>query len=119
MDDVVAVYIGIWHSMAITSDNTLWVWGGNDVGQFAGMVGDGTFSDRREPVRIMGEVVAASAGREHSLALKLDGSVWAWGGNSSGQLGIGSHRGAYEQRHDHGVVPAAWPSPVKVLEALR
>lgn len=33
---------------------------------------------------------AVSAGTNHSLALKSDGTLWAWGGNSSGQLGFGT-----------------------------
>jgi alpha-tubulin suppressor-like RCC1 family protein len=33
---------------------------------------------------------ALSAGNSHSLALRTDGSVWAWGVNSEGQLGNGT-----------------------------
>jgi len=32
-----------------------------------------------------------AGGEEHSLALKADGTVWAWGGNSAGQLGDGTY----------------------------
>ncbi|WP_269798947.1 RCC1 domain-containing protein [Caldicellulosiruptor acetigenus] len=41
------------------------------------------------PVQVEGlkDVVAIAAGRYHSLALKKDGTVWAWGENSTGQLG--------------------------------
>ena len=35
-------------------------------------------------------VTALSAGIEHSLALRSDGTVWAWGGNAHGQLGDGT-----------------------------
>ena len=44
------------------------------------------------PVQVQGlsSVVAIAAGNDHSLALKSDGTVWAWGNNSYGQLGVGS-----------------------------
>jgi alpha-tubulin suppressor-like RCC1 family protein len=35
-------------------------------------------------------VTAIAAGYSHTLALKGDGTVWAWGSNSSGQLGDGT-----------------------------
>ncbi len=35
----------------------------------------------------MENAVAISAGTYHSLALKAEGTVWAWGWNSNGQLG--------------------------------
>ena len=49
-------------------------------------------SDRYSPVAVSGltGVTAVSAGGAHSLALKSDGTVWAWGSNTSGQLGDGS-----------------------------
>ena len=40
--------------------------------------------------RIFTGVVAVAAGTNHSLALKADGTVWAWGWNTFGQLGDGS-----------------------------
>lgn len=36
------------------------------------------------------DIVAISSGMYHVLALKKDGTVWAWGRNSSGQLGNGT-----------------------------
>jgi alpha-tubulin suppressor-like RCC1 family protein len=35
-------------------------------------------------------VLAVAAGSAHSIALKNDGTVWAWGSNSNGQLGDGT-----------------------------
>ncbi|WP_375769694.1 RCC1 repeat-containing protein [Archangium gephyra] len=77
------------HALALREDGTVWSWGSNLDGQ----LGDGTGeSSRAIPVRALGltDVVAISAGIDHSLALRADGTVWAWGGNSHGQLGNGT-----------------------------
>ena len=57
-----------------------------------GQLGDGSRVDRSEAVRVggMSGVVTVAAGAMHSVAVKEDGSVWAWGGNGSGQLGDGT-----------------------------
>ncbi|MBZ5624584.1 MAG: protein kinase [Acidobacteriia bacterium] len=57
-----------------------------------GQLGDGGTADTVELVRVaaMNKVVAISSGLIHSLALRSDGTVWAWGRNSNGQLGTGS-----------------------------
>ena len=41
-------------------------------------------------VSTLGDMTAASAGDHHTLAIREDGTVWAWGRNSDGQLGDGS-----------------------------
>jgi Regulator of chromosome condensation (RCC1) repeat/PKD domain len=43
-----------------------------------------------EPRLLLTDVVAAAAGSQHSLAVRTDGTVWAWGANWSGQLGDGT-----------------------------
>ena len=57
-----------------------------------GQLGDGSNTDREAfiPVSGLENVVNVSAGLEHAVALKSDGSVWTWGRNSYGQLGNGS-----------------------------
>jgi uncharacterized repeat protein (TIGR01451 family) len=77
------------HSLALKSDGTVWAWGDNDLGT----LGDGTTSDYRVTagqVSGLTGVIAIAGGDNHSLALKSDGTVWAWGLNSSGQLGDGT-----------------------------
>ncbi len=60
----------------------------------SGNLGDSTTTERNTPVRVKGltGVVAVSASYAHSLALRSDGAVFAWGGNRSGtpdQVGAG------------------------------
>jgi hypothetical protein len=47
-----------------------------------------TFFINNELIKALPNQEKVSVGRQHSLALKRDGTVWAWGENSSGQLGI-------------------------------
>jgi len=71
---------------AILPDGTLWAWGGNIDGQ----LGDGSYIDRSNPVRILDNIVTISAGGDHSMAIDGSGDLWTWGLNSHGQLGDGS-----------------------------
>ncbi|WP_445671825.1 RCC1 domain-containing protein [Paenibacillus sp. FSL W8-0439] len=86
-------------TFALKNNGTLWGWGTNNVGQ----VGDGTdvFSvkvpsqvvdDTNTPLT---DVVAFSAAGTHSHALTADGTVWSWGSNGNGELGIGNVKTQY------------------------
>jgi alpha-tubulin suppressor-like RCC1 family protein len=86
---ITAVAAGNEHSLALKSDGTVWGWGSNSNGQ----LGNGaTAGSQTTPVQVSGltNVTAIAAGVNFSLALKSDGSVWAWGYNGSGQLGDGT-----------------------------
>jgi alpha-tubulin suppressor-like RCC1 family protein len=86
-----AVAAGDMHSLALKRDGTLWAWGDNTNGQ----LGDGTTTNSLTPKRVVTNIpgnfdshwAAISAGGTHTLALQSDGTLWAWGDNSSGQLG--------------------------------
>ncbi|MHB1127541.1 MAG: RCC1 domain-containing protein [Bacillota bacterium] len=90
----VAAASGGSHSVALKSDGTVWTWGYNYYGQ----LGDGTTTDKYTPVQVKGVggsgyltgVVSVAAGGTHSLALRSDGTIWAWGYNTYGQLGNNS-----------------------------
>jgi alpha-tubulin suppressor-like RCC1 family protein len=93
LTDVVAIRGGTYHSLALKDDGTVWGWGRN----FTGQLGDGSITDRLTPVQVktiggspLTGVVAIAAGDGHNLALKGDGTVWAWGWNRYGQLGDGT-----------------------------
>jgi alpha-tubulin suppressor-like RCC1 family protein len=96
-----AITGGDGYAMAIKSDGTVWAWGYNGNGNLGnGTGGDFTNTfDSNAPVQVHGEndigflagATAIAGGAQHSLARKSDGTVWAWGGNSSGSLGDGTN----------------------------
>lgn len=86
---ITAITGGEEHSLALKNDGTVWAWGINNSGQ----LGDGTYLDKWTPLQInslIGIVAITSGGTNHSLALRNDGTVWAWGKNYWGQLGDGT-----------------------------
>jgi alpha-tubulin suppressor-like RCC1 family protein len=90
MDGVASVSVGYGHHAAVKTNGELWAWGANEAGQ----LGDGTTENRyyrpAKAVKVMDGVQSGSAGGAHTLAIKTDGSLWAWGSNKWGQLGDGT-----------------------------
>lgn len=89
--DWAAVAAGDFHTLALKTDGSLWAWGENTSGQ----VGDGSIAPKNQPVPVKigtdTNWVSIAAGGSHSIALKADNSLWAWGSNNGGQLGNGAH----------------------------
>lgn len=86
---IVAISSGGWYSLALKDDGTVWAWGSIANGE----EDDTTMNEViKKPVQIKGltDVTGVAAGLWHSLALKKDGSVWAWGRNYHGALGDGT-----------------------------
>ena len=84
---------GTQHTLALADDGKVYAWGSNWFGRLGN--GSGSWSEPPVAVVMTGDlsgkkVIAVAAGYEHSLALADDGKVYAWGGNSEGELGIGS-----------------------------
>lgn len=90
ISNVISVSAGNYHSLALTADGTIWSWGYNNRGQLG--VNDKTVNTSLNPQKIesVTGIVGISAGNYHSLAVKNDGTVWAWGYNNHGQLGLGN-----------------------------
>lgn len=74
---------GLTHAMGIQSDGSLWTWGGADDQWQSGQLGTDP-PPTLKPAIIPGAWVAASAGSSFSIAIKADGTLWAWGGNLVG-----------------------------------
>lgn len=78
------------HTAAIKTDGTLWIWGSNSAGQ----LGDGSIIEKHIPTKIgtvtTWQSITAGIGG-YSLAVKTNGTLWAWGYNYWGQLGDGTN----------------------------
>ncbi|MBS1645932.1 MAG: hypothetical protein JST67_01190 [Bacteroidetes bacterium] len=73
--------------LALKNDGTVWAWGNNGSGQLGDSSTVSTYSNNPVQVKGLSGVIAIAASAYSSLALKHDGTVWAWGDNSYGQLG--------------------------------
>jgi len=93
------------HQLAIKTDGTLWSWGpNNSSGNNYGQLGNGTTSPSNIPTQVgtATDWALASAGTSYSLALKTDGTLWAWGRETYGALGLPS------------ASPGTYYTPVKI-----
>lgn len=89
---ITAVRAGCDGSIALSSAGQVYAWGDNSYGE----LGDGTTTTRTVAVRVKlpkaADVTAIRAGCLDNLALAASGRVYAWGVNTFGELGDGSHR---------------------------
>ena len=87
--EFVKVSAGTDHTLAIDTEGNLWTWG------VYTYVQSGTNNVRKTtetPIQIKTDIKfkEISAGYNHSLAIDINGNLWAWGNNSEGQLGDGT-----------------------------
>ncbi len=78
------------HALAIKTDGTLWAWGNGDGPLGGGQLAQNNTVSYSSPVQIPGTTwrSAASSDFYMSIATKTDGTLWVWGSNWNGQLGI-------------------------------
>src|SRR5262249_38825118 len=120
----IAVAAGYAHSLSLYMGRVT-SWGANDKGQAGGF---GFATDSPQPrldVRgpggdgILSGVKAIAAGESHSLALKADGTVWAWGANGQGQLGTNSRTDMGAPVQVHGLTYDSMLSDIVAIAAGR
>jgi alpha-tubulin suppressor-like RCC1 family protein len=82
---------GSYQSIALKSDGTMWGFGKNG-GGIGWLIGSPTPTYVKEPTQIgnMSDWSSVGSGSEFNVALKTDGTLWAWGYNAYGQLGDGT-----------------------------
>lgn len=122
LSGIVAIAAGEDHSLAIKADGTVYAWGANAEGQ----LGTTTMAFVEEPIQVsdpadptgfLTGAKAAAAGNGHSVILKADGTVWAWGKNQQGQLGNGAEHDEYGYYYQPAVV--SQPTQVVGLEDVQ
>ena len=122
-DNVVDVSVGERHTAVLKSDGSLWMSGDNRYGQ----IGCGTTAISiydepfiTEPVKVLDDVAAVTCGRYYTIAVKQDGTVWAWGQNHYGQLGLGEsggnkYRGVESAKNNYQDVPKQIPGLIAMV----
>jgi alpha-tubulin suppressor-like RCC1 family protein len=111
------VALGDSSQYALLEDGTVVSWGTNDEGQLGnGPMGASGESGRYPkpsptPVKVTGlsGIIQIAAGMKHAIALRRDGTVWAWGRRSNGEIGDGAPGG----------LPAVGPTRVPGLEGVK
>ena len=75
-------------SCGITTTNTLWCFGQNDLGQ----LGLGDQDPSRDPLQVgtLATWTTLASNNDHSCATQMDNTLWCWGNNVNGQLGDGT-----------------------------
>ncbi|MFN4848396.1 MAG: RCC1 domain-containing protein, partial [Rhodoluna sp.] len=101
-----SIVLGSWHALVIDKSNNLWTWGSNRKGALGlGLDEFCYFSDEQScegydasgfyfhinytPTIVLRNVSSVAAGDEFTVAVQKDGTTWAWGSGTSGQLGNG------------------------------
>jgi alpha-tubulin suppressor-like RCC1 family protein len=78
------------NGVAIKTDGTLWIWGSNQYGQL-GIGTSGAAAYKSSPVQVGSDTTWSVLGgdRNSAAVVKTNGSLWSWGQNGAGELGLG------------------------------
>jgi len=105
LTSVVHVMSGELFNFALKRNGTVWSWGGNGASGFTGTLGDGTtVASRNNAVQVVGldSAIALGGRGYHSLAIRVDSSVWGWGSNLGGAVPPGGGQLGMDTAVSHG-----------------
>jgi hypothetical protein len=103
--NVTAIAAGGYHILAL-QNGSVYAWGSNGSGQ----LGNGTTNASATPVAVIGitgTITQIAASASDSYALSADGSIWDWGANNYGQLGLGT-TGSSKSTPQHLLAPLGY-----------
>lgn len=89
-NDWVYLATGYWAAYAIKSNGTLWSWGYDLYGELGRNVTSNTASIDIKQIGSATWTMVSSSNDNFAVGLQTDGTIWAWGRNHLGQLGIGN-----------------------------
>jgi len=76
------------NAVATKTDGTLWTWGSNNFGQL-GLGNTTSYNSPKQVGALTTWLTVASGGYSYAAAIKTDGTLWTWGKNTNGPLGLG------------------------------
>ena len=114
-DNISAVSAGLYYSIALKTNGTIWTWGANGAGQLG--LGDTYSSDAPSPMGTDSDWSSMGSGNAHTIALKSAGTLWSWGSNEYGQLGLGDTDNRYRP-NQLGGIPNPHPALTATLNSI-
>lgn len=121
MQDVTAVAAGNGHVLAITTDGSVYSWGDdtyNLIGQSDSENPEGV-ACQTKPVKVMEDAVSVSAGEQTSFVVTSDGTLYGWGLNQNGQIGVAEADSVSDEKVVYQSEPAVILENVKKVSAGR
>jgi len=89
LPEVVGIGAGPDHACAWTITGALWCWGSNQAGQVGNnVIGTNVLTPVQIGAHVLGKVVFADGGDQHTCAINDDGWLFCWGNNTNGQVGL-------------------------------